>query len=154
MGVNDQVLSSFLKSQNAIKNDLYKKELEKGQFYFIKQKSKKTSVESILIEVIKKALNTINWKKSMKWSDHSLMWGRPLRSIFAIFDKKLLSFKFHHITTTNNIKIEHDLLQKKKIIKSFKEYKVFLNSNSIIFDQEARKEERILPIQLSIQLKV
>ena len=40
--------------------------------------------------------------------------GRPLRSIFAIFDKKLLSFKFHHITTTNNIKIEHDLLQKKK----------------------------------------
>ena len=29
MGVNDQVLSSFLKSQNAIKNDLYKKELEK-----------------------------------------------------------------------------------------------------------------------------
>ena len=41
VGVNDQVLSSFLKSQNAIKNDLYKKELEKGQFYFIKQKSKK-----------------------------------------------------------------------------------------------------------------
>ena len=141
VGVNDQVLSSFLNSQNATKEDLYKKELEKGQFYFIKQKSKKTSVDRILIEVIKKALNSINWKKSMKWSDHSLMWGRPLRSIFAIFDKKLLSFKFHHITTTNNIKIEQDLLQKKKIIKSFKEYKVFLNSNSIIFDQEARKEK-------------
>ena len=46
--------------------------------------------------------------------DNSLMWGRPLRSIFAIFDKKLLSFKFHHITTTNNIKIEQDLLKKKK----------------------------------------
>ena len=29
VGVNDQVLSSFLKSQNAIKDDLYKKELEK-----------------------------------------------------------------------------------------------------------------------------
>ena len=33
------------------------------------------------------------------------------------------------------------IFYKKKIIKSFKEYKVFLNSNSIIFDQEARKEK-------------
>ena len=31
----------------------------------------------------------------MKWGEYSLYWGRPLKSILAIFDNKPLKFKFH-----------------------------------------------------------
>ena len=33
----------------------------------------------------------------MKWSDHNLMWGRPLRSIFALFNGKKITFQFDHL---------------------------------------------------------
>ena len=57
----------------------------------------------------------------MKWSDHNLMWGRPLRSIFARFNNKKLSFKFDHLETTDEIIIEQDLVTKTKKLKDFKE---------------------------------
>ena len=50
----------------------------------------------------------------MKWSDHNLMWGRPLRSIFARYNNKKLSFNFEHLDVTDEIIIEQDLITKKK----------------------------------------
>ena len=29
----------------------------------------------------------------MRWGDHDLYWGRPLKSILACFDNKVLEFK-------------------------------------------------------------
>ena len=31
-------------------------------------------------------------------SDIDLNWGRPLKSILAILDKKAINFKFHHLS--------------------------------------------------------
>ena len=51
----------------------------------------------------------------MKWSDYNLAWGRPLRSILAIFDKKKLSFKYTHLETVNFTILEYftELKEKK-----------------------------------------
>ena len=87
VGVPDSILESFMRSQKVHKNDVFEKEIEKGKFYFIKTKSKEVLTKDLLTKIIPKSLNAINWKKSMKWSDNNLMWGRPLRSILAIFNK-------------------------------------------------------------------
>ena len=50
----------------------------------------------------------------MKWSDYNLMWGRPLRSIFALFNGKKIAFQFDHLESSDEIIIEQDLLQKVK----------------------------------------
>ena len=91
-GSPDQVIQGFLRAKNVSKNDLIEKETDKGKFYFIKTQSQSILVEDLLIKIIPKAIGSINWKKSMKWSDYNLMWGRPLRSIFAIYNNKKLSF--------------------------------------------------------------
>ena len=52
----------------------------------LKTKSKKVLVKDLLPSLILKLLSMISWKKSMKWSDHDLSWGRPLRSIFLLFN--------------------------------------------------------------------
>ena len=62
----------------------------------------------------------------MKWSTNNLMWGRPLRSIFSVFNEKKLHFKYHHLESTDNIIIEQDLEKKTKKITNFKELK-FMN---------------------------
>ena len=75
----------------------------------------------------------------MRWSDTEMIWGSPLRSIMAIFNGKLLSFKYGHIRSTNTAIIEKDLIRITKKIKNIKEYLKFLKNNSVILDHEERK---------------
>ena len=85
-------LEGFLRSNNISRKDLFKKVLDKGEFYFFKTKSKKLYTQDLLEELIPLILQKIQWKKSMRWNDFSLNWGRPLKLILAIFDKKKINF--------------------------------------------------------------
>ena len=139
VGVPENILESFMNSRNVSIKDLFKKETEKGEFYFIKTSEKILLVEDLLIGFLPKAITAISWKKSMRWSTNNLMWGRPLRSIFAIFNGKKLSFKYHHLESTDNIIIEQDLITKSQKVKNSKEYFSFLKSNKIMVDQNERQ---------------
>ena len=76
----------------------------------------------------------------MKWSDYNLMWGRPLRSIFAMFNGKKINFEFDHLQTTDSIIIEQDLATKSSKIKNFKDYIFFLKRNKIVLDHNEREK--------------
>jgi len=140
LGVPQSVVESFAKSKNIKLSDLYEKKLEKGVFYFVKTKGKEITIEEELIKNIPKSLGQISWKKSMKWSNHDLGWGRPLRSILSIFNKKYLKFNYGHIQTVNFTLIEDGLEIKQKRIKDFKDYEKFLKKNEIILDHSKREK--------------
>ena len=140
LGVPQSVVESFAKSKNIKLNDLYEKKLEKGVFYFAKTKGKEITIEEELIKNIPKSLGQISWKKSMKWSNHDLDWGRPLRSILSIFNKKYLKFNYGHIETVNFTLIEDGLEIKQKRIKDFEDYEKFLKKNEIILDHSKREK--------------
>ena len=139
VGVLEDILNRFLRSQNASKKDAYEKETDKGKFYFIKTKSKEILTKDLLTKAALNSMASLSWRKSMKWSDKSLMWGRPLRSILAIFNGKILPFNYGHIKSTDNTIIEKDLIIKNKKIKNFIEYQQLLKSNKIFLNQEERK---------------
>jgi len=140
VGSSDQILQGFIKAKNISQSDLIEKETEKGKFYFIKTAPKNILVEELLISMLPKALASISWKKSMKWSDHNLMWGRPLRSIFALFNGKKIAFQFDHLESSDEIIIEQDLDSKSKKIKNFKDYNSLLRSNNIVLDHNEREK--------------
>ena len=121
VGSSEQILKGFTKAKNVTEKELFEKETEKGKFYYIKTETKIILVEDMLTEILPKVLNSISWKKSMKWSNHLLMWGRPLRSIFAKFNSRKLDFRFDHLETTDQIIIEQDLILKTKT-KIWKDY--------------------------------
>jgi glycyl-tRNA synthetase beta chain len=140
VGSQDQILKGFIKAKNISQSDLIEKETEKGKFYFIKTAPKNILVEELLISILPKAFASISWKKSMKWSDHSLMWGRPLRSIFVLFNGKKIAFQFDHLESSDEIIIEQDLDLKSRKVKNFKDYNSFLKSNNIILDHNEREK--------------
>ena len=140
VGSPDQILQGFMKAKNVSNNDLVEKETEKGKFYFIKTEPKDILVEELLISLLPKALASISWRKSMKWSDHNLMWGRPLRSIFSLFNGKKITFQFNHLESSDEIIIEQDLDSKNKKVKNYKEYNSLLKSNNIILDHNEREK--------------
>ena len=147
VGVPEKVLENFAKSRFVSLSDLYEKKTEKGNFYFVKIKGKEINSEEELIKCILKSLSEISWKKSMKWSDHEMNWGRPLRSILAIFNEKVLKFNYKHLEASNFTLIEEDSSINQKKIKNFSEYKKILKSFSIILDHKER--EKIISDKIS-----
>jgi glycyl-tRNA synthetase beta chain len=109
-------LEGFIRSNDISKKDLIKKVIDKGEFYFFKTKLKKLNTHDLLEELVPSILHKIKWKKSMRWNDFSLNWGRPLKSILVIFDKKKLNFNFHHLTSSNSTFVDKEFEEKKKNI--------------------------------------
>ena len=132
-------LEGFIRSNNINKKDLFKQTIDKGEFYFFKTKSKKLNTQNLLEELVPSILHKIQWKKSMRWSDFNLNWGRPLKSILAIFDKKNLTFNFHHLTSSNSTFIDKEFEEKKKIFVDFKDYNNFFKKLNITIDHNLRK---------------
>ena len=132
-------LEGFIRSNNINKKDLFKQTIDKGEFYFFKTKSKKLNTQNLLEQLVPSILQKIQWKKSMRWSDFNLNWGRPLKSILAIFDKKKLTFNFHHLTSSNSTFIDKEFEEKKKIFVDFKDYNNFFKKLNITIDHNLRK---------------
>jgi len=135
-----QALEGFLKSKKINKNNLFKKKINKGEFYFFKTKKKKLKTLDLLSENLPKIITNFKWKKSMKWGNFDLDWGRPLKSILCIFDKKVVNFELNHLKSSNLTYLDKDFEEKKKIFNDYDSYQKYFHKIGIILDQEKRKD--------------
>ncbi len=136
----EKALEGFLKSNKISKEKVFKKSTEKGIFYFYNKPSQKIKTYDLLKESIASLLLKISWKKSMKWGNHDLYWGRPLKSILALFDKKIIEFKLNHLHSSNKTFTDKDLEDDVKSFKDFKSYIKFFKQKGVTIDQDKRKE--------------
>jgi len=136
----EKAIEGFLRSNQIDKDDLFKKKIEKGEFYFFKKSSKKINTINLLEEYTPLILDKLQWKKSMRWGEYNLNWARPLKSILAVFDYKTLNFNFHHLKCSNTTFIDKEFEDKKKIFKDFKRYKNFFDQSGIMIDHNLRRE--------------
>lgn len=134
----EQALEGFVRSNKIERKDLYKKKTEKGEFYFYKVKSKSLKTHDLLIDFIPKILGNYQWRKSMKWGEFDLNWGRPLKSILSVFDKRIISFNFHHLISSNTTYVDKEIEERKKVFDNFKSYEKFFEKQGIFVDQNKR----------------
>ena len=135
----EQALEGFIRSNKIKKEDLFKNKTEKGEFYFYKTKSRLLKTDDLLKEFVPKLLENYQWKRSMKWGEYDLNWGRPLKSILSVFDRKTINFSFHHISSSNSTYIDKDFEEKKRVFKDFKSYEKYFQKQGILVDQDKRK---------------
>jgi len=136
----DNAIEGFLKSNSIQKKDIYKKSTDKGEFFFYKKLSRKIKSEDILKTNIPNILENLSWKKSMKWGEYNLYWGRPLKSILAIFDNKPLKFEFHHLLSSNSTFIDKEFEEKIKKFKNINSYFSYFKKLNVIIDNDLRKK--------------
>ena len=139
VGVPQIALEGFIKSHNLSKTDIYKKKTEKGEFYFANTKPKVIYIINELEFIIPEVLQSYSWKKSMKWSVYDLSWGRPLKSIVALFNSEVVNFDFFHLKSNNLTYAEDINDDKQKKVNNFKTYLNILKSQNIVLDQEKRR---------------
>ncbi len=154
----EKAILGFMKSNNIEnKNNIYKKNTDKGEFFFYKKLSKKVNTIDLLNSQLPTILKKLSWKKSMRWGDYDLNWGRPLKSILAIFDGQVIKFKFHHLMSSNSTYIDKEFEEKKKIFKDFSSYLSFFKNQNLIIDNNLRKnyiEKQLLNSAKNKNLKV
>ena len=153
----DKALEGFLKSHLIKKKDVYKKSTDRGEFFFYKKPSKKIKTEDVLRTNIPNLLSNLSWKKSMRWGEHKLYWGRPLKSILAIFDSKPLKFQFHHLISSSSTFIDKDFEEKIKIFKNINSYFSYFKKLNIIIDNNLRKkyiQKKLLDVSNKKNLKI
>ncbi len=149
----EKALEGFLKSNKISKEKVSKKSTEKGIFYFYNKPSEKIKTYDLLKESIASLLLKISWKKSMKWGNHDLYWGRPLKSILALYDKKIIEFKLNHLHSSNKTFTDKDLEDEVKCFNDFKSYIKFFKQKGVTIDQDKRKEFIIKEINKSTNQK-
>jgi len=136
----DRAIEGFLKSNLIQKKHIYKKNTDKGEFFFYKKPSIKIKSEDVIKTNIPDILKKLSWKKSMKWGEHNLYWGRPLKSILAIFDKKPLKFEFHHLSSSDSTYIDKNFEEKTKTFKNINSYFSYFKKFNVIIDNDLRKK--------------
>ena len=134
----EKALEGFLKSNKIEKNETFVKKIDKGEFYYFQKQEKKIETAKLLEENIPLILDKTSWKKSMKWGEFNLQWGRPLKSILGVFDGKTLNFKFHHIENSNLTFVDKNFEEKTKSFNSFDKYISYFKSLNVIVDNEKR----------------
>ena len=140
VGAPQVALDGFIKSNNLSKSDIYKKRIEKGEFYFANTKPKIINILQELQHIVPSVMRDYSWKKSMKWSSYDLNWGRPLRSIIALFNNKVINFDYFHLQSNNLTFVDGTNGEIQKKISNFKSYLSILKSKNIVLDHEKRKE--------------
>jgi len=135
-----QALEGFLKSKNINKKNIFKKKTDKGEFYFFKTNKKKLKTIDLLSDNLPKIISNLKWKKSMKWGNFDLSWGRPLKSILCVFDKKVVNFELSHLKSSNVTYLDKDFEEKKKTFNDYDSYQKYLNKIGTILDQDKRKD--------------
>ena len=136
----EKALEGFIKSNNISFEKVFKKNTEKGEFFFFKKEAKKIKVSKLLENNLSEMLSKISWNKSMKWASYDLYWGRPLKSILAVFNKKVLNFNFNHLQSTNKTFIDKSVEENTKKFDSFNSYIKFFKQKGILIDHELRKK--------------
>ena len=92
VGAPDQAVQGFLKGAGLASLDqAEKRDTGKGEFWFAVVTKKGGPTAEALPAIIDAAMKALPWPKSMKWGSGTLLWVRPLQSIVALFDGKVLA---------------------------------------------------------------
>ncbi len=140
VGAPQVALEGFIRSHKLDSKDIFKKNIEKGEFYFANVKPKIISLLDEFELIIPEVLQSYSWEKSMKWADYDLSWGRPLKSVIAIFSNKIVNFNFFHLKSHNLTFLDDINSGGQRKISNYKSYLNVLKSQKIVLDQAKRKK--------------
>ena len=141
---NPKALEGFLKKFKAKKENL--KVLtnppgKKGTYFAIVLREKPLSFQDIIKSNFEKIILNIPFPKKMRWSKENIAFARPIRSLLALIDDKVLDLKLGNLKSTN-ITFGHKIMSKEKIkVKKadYEKYEKKLKENFVILKESERK---------------
>jgi glycyl-tRNA synthetase beta chain len=150
----EKAIHGFLKSVGLTMDQVEKREMPNGEFYFAVIERKGREIIDPLHEILYRVIWNFPWPKSMRWGDLGLRWVRPLQTILFVFNGTLLPMdipllhpkdeegggKFRRSLKTSNTTVGHRFLAPKPFkVKDFADYKAKLRKAKVMLDGTERR---------------
>ena len=159
-----QAIDGFLRSTGLRREDLVERDMGKaGRVLFAVQQTKGRDAAAVAGEVVSAAIKALPWPKSMRWSNHSFRWVRPLHRVLAILDGVMLpaevSLGDDEVLSAGNMTTGHRFLSPAAFaVTGFDDYVAKLRKASVILDAVERKriitqEGQALAAKLQLRLR-
>ncbi|MGI9392736.1 MAG: glycine--tRNA ligase subunit beta, partial [Parvibaculales bacterium] len=136
-----KAIDGFLRSVGV--SDVGKLETEKderGEHYVVNIPAKTIKTAEMIAEIVPDIVRGFPWQKSMRWGGGSLSWVRPLRSILAVLDGKIVPFSIRGVAS-GNVTYGHPFLAPQAIkCADFKAYQQGLKKAFVVLEAGKRKE--------------
>ncbi len=144
VGSPQQAVEGFLKSAGLASLDqCEQRDTGKGIFYFAVVEKKGAATASVLPAIILDSMLALPWPKSMRWANYTQRWVRPLHSIVALFDGKVLEGKFDlggAGIVFDRVTRGHRFLSAGEIsVNGFADYKAKLRDAKVMLDPAERR---------------
>lgn len=81
-----EIIDNFLKSVGVSRSESFEKEVNNKTFVFVKIVHNEKKTADLLESIVKTAIFSMPWPKSMRWGGHAFTFVRPLRNIMCIFN--------------------------------------------------------------------
>ena len=133
----------FIKSQNALIDDIKIIENEKGKYIFIEQFINGIKTRDLLPKILDSVLRKIEFEKNMKWSDREFRFARPIKWFVTILNGEILPFEFEGIKSSNITRGMRIFASQNIILECENDYENMLEQNVVIPSREKRRQ-RIL----------
>ncbi|GAB1402746.1 glycine--tRNA ligase subunit beta [Elusimicrobiota bacterium] len=143
-----QAVLGFSRKHNIQPEELTVKDTDKGQYYCHTQKIKGIKTREALSNIFPELIKKIYFPKTMVWESSLMKFARPVRSIVAMYDDKVIKFSLAGETLKSSNKTVglHTLTTKPVVIDSVDNYKTILQNNCVLVDQSERRNRIISSI--------
>ncbi len=134
-----QAIDGFLRSTGLSREQLTEVEDKKGTFLVAIIEKKGGATADVIAQIVPEVIRSFPWPKSMRWGAGSLTWVRPLHSIIALFDGKVVPFEVDGIVSGDSTVGHRFLAPARFAVSGFADYKERLRKTNVIVDPRERK---------------
>ena len=130
----------FLKSQNLEEKDMKFEITDKGEYLFVEKNEKGKSSLEVLSKILDKSIRNLEFDKTMKWSNKTFRFARPIKWLLALVDNKVFDFEFEGIKSSNITRGMRLYASQNILINNIDDYEKILEENFVIVNPEKRRK--------------
>lgn len=138
-GEPTKALLGFLNSKQKKLNDIIFKEINGVEYVFVSASLNSSKTENILPEILKNIILSIALPRSMRWSDFSIRFIRPIRWIIALYGDKVVDFAIENIKSGKMTRGHRTLANREFEVKNAGQYLSVLKDAFVIPTLNERK---------------
>ncbi|HHY10193.1 MAG TPA: glycine--tRNA ligase subunit beta [Firmicutes bacterium] len=132
--------TGFLRSQGAVREDIFIKDLNGARYLFIKKESKGKETLDLLKPLLEKVIKGLSFPKNMRWEAAGLRFARPLRWLVALFGATVIPLRIADVTAGRFSYGHRQLSLGPLEITEPAVYAARLKENFVLADQRKRRE--------------
>ncbi|MCL9822216.1 glycine--tRNA ligase subunit beta [Helicobacter colisuis] len=117
------------------------------EILYFKKESPQTPAQDLLQTITQEFLESLNFGKSMRWSNHRESFIRPISWILCLLNDTLIPLHLYGINSKSQTFIHRNISFDAKEVASFENYFQVLQEGKIILKQDQRREKILQEIQ-------